>query len=133
MNFSRTVPVEITHPKAERPMRGFAIIDDQSTMAMLDPSAVALMGIPNQVLGSDTLSTTTVQGTSIPERCLTVNGLQVAPISQAGARIALPSTYLHSSLDSFSHEVPPKGQVAKMPGLQHLAQKSSKILQTSKR
>ena len=77
VNFSRMVPVEITHPKAERPMRGFAIIDDQSSNTMLHPSAVEFMGLQHENLDSVTLATTTVHGVSAPERYPIVKGIQV--------------------------------------------------------
>jgi len=121
-NYSRTVPVEISHPKGERPVRGFAIIDDQSTMTMIDPSAVEEMGLPNKVLFPTALTTTTVQGTSYPERCVALKGLQVAPINQAWDRIDLPSTYVKAAFSQLRPEVPTSSQVANLPGFEHLAE-----------
>ena len=103
-------------------MRGFAIIDDQSSLTILDPSAVELMGLPSEILATGNLSTTTVQGTSAPERCITVSGLRVASVNQVGDKIDLPSTYLHKSFENLHHEVPTKSQVAEMPGMEHLAE-----------
>merc|ERR1712082_405946 len=120
-NYSRTVPVEITHPRAERPMRGFAIIDDQSSLTILDPSAVELMGLPSDIMATGNLSTTTVQGTSAPERCITVSGLQVASVKQVGDKIELPSAYLQKSFEDLHPDVPTKSQVMEMPGMEHLA------------
>ena len=78
------------------------------------------MCLPYKALETDTLSTTTVQGTSAPEKCLKVKGLLVAPLNQAWNRIDLPSTYLHKPPNP-RNEVPTKDQVAKMPGFEHLA------------
>ena len=119
-NYSRTVPVEISHPDADRPLSGFAILDDQSTMTMLDKSAIEFMGLPYTSMETDTLSTTTIQGTSAPKKCLSVKGLRVAPINEAWNKIDLPSTYLHKS-PNLRHEIPTQDQVAKMPGFEHLA------------
>ena len=74
-NYSRTVPVIITHPRAERSMIGLAIIDDQASMTMLNRDAIDIMGLPYTATKPDTLSTITVQGQSPAEKCLTVSGL----------------------------------------------------------
>ena len=121
-NYSRTVPVTVTHPLAEKPMIGLAIIDDQATLTLLDTAAIETMGLPNAVLKADTLSTITVQGQSPPEPCLTVSGLRVAPLNRSRKTIDLPPTYLHKTLVSSSREVPTKSQVAGMPGFADFAE-----------
>ena len=124
VNYSRTVPVEVTHPNAERPMRGFAIIDDQSSITMLHPSAMEIMGLQQENLDSVTLATTTVHGVSAPERYPIVRGVQVKAMNAPDRhRIEMPDTYLHRSLDNFQSEVPTRGQVRQMRGLEHLADK----------
>ena len=124
VNYSRTVPVEVTHPNAERPMRGFAIIDDQSSITMLHPSAMEIMGLQQENLESVTLATTTVHGISAPERYPIVKGIQVKGMNALNRhRMEMPETYLHRSLDNFQLEVPTRDQVRQMHGLEHLADK----------
>ena len=78
------------------------------------------MGLPDEALIPDTITTTTAQATSASEKCLFVEGLQVAPLNQPWARSDLPNTYLYNSLD-FPYEAPTRSQVARMPGFEHLA------------
>ena len=103
-------------------MRGVAILDDQSTITMLDPAAVEIMGLQRQDLESETLSTTTVQGRTDPERCLAIKGIQVTGISREDmTTMDMPRTYLHGSFGNFNAEVPTRNEVLQMRGLEHYA------------
>ena len=80
------------------------------------------MGLQKQDLESDTLSTTTVQGRTDPERCFAIQGLEVTGLSQEGMlTMDMPRTYLHGSFENFNAEVPTRSEVLQMRGLEHLA------------
>ena len=88
---------------------------------MVDPDVIIQLHIPSREITSTTLSTTTVQGTSAAETCQVIKNLRITSLHDGVTR-TLPPTYVCYSLPDASHEVASKKDVAKIPGLRHLAQ-----------
>ena len=120
-SYGRTGPVTLSHPFSKQSIEGLAILDDQASITMIDPEVVKHLQIPAREITTTTLSTTTIQGTSAPETCRVINNLRIATIDNKAA-IDLPSAYVYKSLPDMIREVPSPTDVAKIPGLTHLAQ-----------
>lgn len=101
-------------------MEGLAIIDDQASISIVDPIIVDNLKIKESDMEYTTLSTTTVQGTSHPEKCRLLHGL-IASSMDGSNPIILPSIYIHKRLPNFIDEVPTRETVSSIPGIQHLA------------
>ena len=69
------------------------------------------------------LITTTIQGTSTPERCHIISGLVVSSIDDDN-EISLPPTYTNSkSLPNVIKEIPSPEDISSIPGVSHLDEK----------
>ena len=68
------------------------------------------------------LITTTIQGTSMPERCYIISGLVVSSLEEDN-EISLPPTYTNTrSLPNVIKEIPSPEDISSIPGVSHLAE-----------
>ena len=120
VHYSRTCPIQLTNPKTNTTIEGLAILDDQASITMIDPSVVEMLSIKPSDMKSTNLSTTTIEGTSLPGPCKLVDGLIVSALDGSNP-VHLPSTYVYKRLPSTIHEVPSRETISAIPGLNHLA------------
>ena len=79
-SYSRTCPVELTHPSTRESITGLVIIDDQSAMTFVDPLINQALKLPQEVMLPSTQATLTIQGESEAKPCHIIEGLVVTPL-----------------------------------------------------
>ena len=70
-------------------VEGIAILDDQSSHTYVYPNIMEDLRITNDDATPSELITTTIQGTSMPERCHIISGLVVSSLEEDN-EISLP-------------------------------------------
>ena len=104
-------------------VEGIAILDDQSSHTYVYPNIMEDLRITEDDTTPSELITTTIQGTSMPERCHIISGLVVSSLDDDN-EISLPPTYTNSkSLPNVIKEIPSPEDISSIPGVSHLAEK----------
>ena len=104
-------------------VEGIAILDDQSSHTYVYPNIMEDLRITEDDTTPSELITTTIQGTSMPERCHIISGLVVSSLDDDN-EISLPPTYTNSkSLPNVIKEIPSPEDISSIPGVSHLADK----------
>ena len=104
-------------------VEGIAILDDQSSHTYVYPNIMEDLRITEDDTTPSELITTTIQGTSMPERCHIISGLVVSSLDDDN-EISLPPAYTNSkSLPNVIKEIPSPEDISSIPGVSHLADK----------
>ena len=104
-SFSRTCPVKIRHPSTKQTVEGLAVLDDQSSMTFLGPSALQQLQIPDAQLQSGALTTITIEGVSAKRPCQYLKNLQVSPID-GSKTINIASSVIQNEIPHSITDVP---------------------------
>ena len=100
--YSRTCPVQISHPSSREKMVGLAIIDDQAGKTYVDPLVDQVLRLPRQVKRTTSHGTITIEGESRIRPCHVISGLVVAPLD-GQKEIALPEVIMQNEIpDSYT-------------------------------
>ena len=119
-SFSRTCPVLLSHSKSVCPIEGLAIIDDHSTLTLINPFIVKELQIAQRDCTASAFTTTTVNGIQHKET-LIVKNLLITPLS--GDAPILINEARTCQLPHVLSDVPTPQEVLSIPGLSHLAEK----------
>lgn len=95
---------------------GLAMIDDQSSVTFLVPSAATKVRVPPNALAADTLVTSTIQDDWQPLLCQFIQGLKVTVLKEC-LEIGLPQTIVKNPFPNAIHDVPSPDEVTEFPGL----------------
>ena len=101
-------------------MEGLAVLDDQSSMTFLGPSALQQLQIPDAQLQSGALTTITIEGVSAKRPCQYLKNLQVSPID-GSKTINIASSVIQNEIPHSITDVPEIEDVQSVPEFRKVA------------
>ena len=115
--YSRTCPVQISHPSSREKLVGLAIIDDQAGRTCVDPLVDHILKLPRRVKKLTSHGTITIEGESSIRPCHVISGLIVTPLDGQD-EIALPEVIMQNEIPDSWDQVPSPEDVSVTPGFE---------------
>ena len=113
-------PEILSHSKSGLLIKGLAIIDDQSTISLVESSILTKLNIPQEDLTPDILTIGTVNGIHQQETII-IKNLVITPFN-GDASISLECAHTCHRMPDTLKDVPSPQEVLSIPGLSHLAE-----------
>ena len=104
------------------PMEGLAVLDDQSTICLVDPEVADWFRVKRQEMPVVKYTMSTTERRNAPHESRFLHGMEVEPLVHPGeegssGKMELPSCIESKNIPEALEEIPDKEEVKTMPGL----------------